>query len=370
MGSLGVMFAAVPDPRAGNARHDLAEVLVIAFAAVLCGAETCCDMALFGRSKEALLRQMLRLEHGIPSHDTFSRVFRLLDPIAFEAAFRRFTAGFAERLAGMSGLLGQVVAIDGKSLRGAVEAGARTTPLHLVTAWAAESRLVLAQRRAVGRRETAAALEVVALLDLLGATVTADALHGSRAMAKAVRARDGDYALVIKGNRGPLHAAMRDLLAAAPTPLTQVARTSDLSHGRAEEREAVVLPVPDDWPTRFGFAGLTAVARIDSARRQGPKEERQTRYIALSRLLPAAEVLRVVRAHWTIENGQHWSLDVVMDEDRARARKDNAGENIALLRRLALNILRADPDNASLRGKIKKAGWNDPYLINLIAQMR
>lgn len=369
MGSLGVMFAAVPDPRAGNARHDLVDVLVIAFTAVLCGAETCCDMALFGRSKEALLREMLRLPHGIPSHDTFSRVFRLVDPIAFEAAFRRFTAGFAERMAGMAGLLGQVVAIDGKSLRGAVEAGARTTPLHLVTAWACESRLVLAQRRAVGCRETAAALDVVGLLDRLGATVTADALHGSRAMAKAIRAREGDYALVIKGNRGPLHAAMRDLLA-APAPGTPTARTSERSHGRGEEREAVVLPVPQDWPERFGFAGLAAVARIEAARRHGARQQRQTRYVALSRRLPPAEVLRVVRAHWTIENRQHWSLDVVMDEDRARARKDHAGENIALLRRLALNILRADPDKASLRGKIKKAAWNDPYLLNLIAQMR
>src|SRR5687767_14972027 len=121
MASLGVVFAAVPDPRAGNARHDLVDVLVIAFAATLCGAETCCDMALFGRAKEPLLREMLRLPHGIPSHDTFSRVFRLLDPVAFEAAFRRFTAAFAERLSGMAGLLGEVVAIDGKSLSGAFE---------------------------------------------------------------------------------------------------------------------------------------------------------------------------------------------------------------------------------------------------------
>jgi hypothetical protein len=161
--NLGVIFAVVPDPRAGNARHDLTDVLAIAFAATLCGAETCCDMALFGRSKERLLREMLPLAHGIPSHDTFSRVFRLIDPEAFEAAFRRFAAAFAERLGGQAGLAGQVVAIDGKSLSGAFEAGARATPLHLVTAWAADQRLVLAQRRAPGRSETTAALEVVAM---------------------------------------------------------------------------------------------------------------------------------------------------------------------------------------------------------------
>lgn len=368
MGSLGVTFSAVPDPRAGNARHDLVDVLVIAFAAMLCGAETCCDMALFGRSKEALLRGMLRLPHGIPSHDTFSRVFRLLDPVAFEAAFRRFTAAFAERLAGQSGLLGQVVAIDGKSLRGAFEAGARTTPLHLVTAWAAESRLVLAQRRAPNRSEVTAAREVVGLLDLLGATVTADALHGSRPMAAAIRAREGDYVLAIKGNRGPLHGATRDLMETADP--AGAARRSEVSHGRRETRAATVLPVPEDWPERFRFAGLKAVARIDSLRGCGLKEETQTRYFALSRLFKPQQVLDVVRAHWTIENGQHWVLDVVMDEDRARARKDNAAENLALLRRLALNILRADTDKTSVRGKIKKAGWHDHYLLTLLAQMR
>ena len=215
MESLGATFAAVPDPRAGNARHELVDVLVIAFAATLCGAETCCDMALFGRAKEPLLRSMLRLPHGIPSHDMFSRVFRLLDPEAFETAFRRFTAAFAERLAGTAGLAGQVVAIDGKSLAGAFEAGAQATPFHLVTAWSADQRLVLAQRCAPGRSETTAALEVIAMLDLLGATVTADALHGTRRMSAVIRARGGDYALAIKGNRGPLHRAMRELLDSA-----------------------------------------------------------------------------------------------------------------------------------------------------------
>lgn len=368
MASLAVTFSAVSDPRAGNSRHDLVDVLVIAFAAVLCGAETCCDMALFGRAKEPLLREMLQLPHGIPSHDTFSRLFRLLDPVSFEAAFRRFTAAFAERLSGMAGLVGQVVAIDGKSLSGAFEAGGRATPLHLVTAWAADHRLVLAQRRAPGRSEVTAALDLVGLLDLLGATVTADALHGSRRMAAAIRARDGDYALAIKGNRGPLHRAMRDLLATADP--AEAARTSERSHGRGEDRDAVVLPVPDTWPERFGFAGLAAVARIDSVRRTGGKEQRQTRYFALSRRLAPAEVLRVVRAHWTIENRLHWTLDVVMDEDGARARKDNAAENIALLRRLALNVLRAEPEKTSVRAKIKKAGWHDPYLLTLLGQMR
>src|SRR6185436_475899 len=183
-------FGSLPDPRAANARHELPEILVVALAAVLCGAESCADMADFGSSKEPLLRQFLRLEHGIPSHYTFSRVFRLLDPVAFEAAFRQFMGEFAKNLRG-------VVAIDGKALRGAFEHGRRTTPLHLVNVWAAEARLAIAQRVAPKRNEVAAALEVLELLSLDGGTVTADALHCHAAMASGILARDGQYVLAL-----------------------------------------------------------------------------------------------------------------------------------------------------------------------------
>lgn len=362
------LFTVVPDPRASNARHDLVDVLVIAFAATLCGAETCCDMAVFARTKQQFLRETLGLHHGVPSHDTFSRIFRLLDPDAFEAAFRRFTAGFAARLSGKAGLCGQVVAIDGKSLAGAVEPAARTNPMHLVTAWAADQRLVLAQRKAPGRSEVKAALELVDMLDLMGATVTADALHGTRAMSAAIRRRGGDYVLAIKGNRGPMLAAMQDLLQHADPAAG--ATTRETAHGRDERRCAVVARVPQDWARRFGFEDLAAAARVDSVRHMGGKADRQSRYFALSRVMPPDEALRVVRAHWTIENSQHWVLDVVMDEDRARSRKDHAPENLALLRRLALNTLRADPDKISVRSKIKKAGWSDEYLQSLIGHMR
>src|ERR1700752_348698 len=198
-------FGRLPDPRAENARHDLLEVLFIALAAMLCGAESCSDMADFGQSKEDLLRLFLRLEHGIPSHDTFSRVFRLLEPEAFEAAFRRFIAAFAK--ANRLNLTG-VVAVDGKALRGAFERGSRDEPLHLVNVFAVEARVSLAQQKAPGRNETKGALEVLALLSLEGSIVTADALHCHRAMAKTVLARGGDYVLAIKANRGPLFKAV------------------------------------------------------------------------------------------------------------------------------------------------------------------
>jgi predicted transposase YbfD/YdcC len=363
-----MLFASLTDPRAGNARHDLSEVLFIAFAAVLCGAESCVDMAAFGAAKAELLGSILALEHGVPSHDTFSRLFRLLDPVQFEAAFRAFMSRFAATLSGQIGSAGQVVALDGKSLRGAVDAAKRSQPLHLVTAWAAEQRLVLGLKRAPDRSEVTAAREIIALLDLTATTVTADALHGNRETAAAIRARGGDYVLAIKGNRGPLHRAIQTLFA-EPEP-ARAAISTETAHGRYEERRAWVTAVPETWPERYRFEGLAAVARIDSLRRIGQSEAAQTRYYALSRVLEPTEALRVVRAHWSIENNQHWLLDVALAEDRAHTRNDRTAENIALLRRLALNLVRADSAKGSMRVKIKRAGWQDDYLLSLLRQMR
>jgi len=355
-------FGTLPDPRAPNARHELSEILVIALAAVLCGAESCADMADFGSSKEPLLRQFLRLEHGIPSHDTFSRVFRLLDPVAFEAAFRQFMGEFAKTLQG-------VVAIDGKALRGAFERGQRTAPLHLVNVWAAEARLAIAQRVAPKRNEVAAALEVLALLSLDGCTVTADALHCHADMARAILARDGEYALALKENQSALFADAQSLL----EPMAKhalVERPDRPSHGRQEQRSAVVVPA-DELADKHAFPGLAAVGRVELRRRlNGRNEPPMVRYFLLSHRLSPTELVAITRSHWTIENQLHWVLDVVFDEDRARSRKDNAPANLALLRKLALNMLRAHPDKASIRRKIKKAGWDDAFLVNVLAQMR
>ena len=358
------LFGELPDPRAENARHELCELLFIALAATLCGAESCADMAEFGRAKQAALRRVLRLEHGIPSHDTFSRVFRLLDPERFEAAFRGFMAGFAAAAPRTDG----VVALDGKSLCGAFESGARSTPLHLVSAWAADGRLVLGQRLAQGRAEVEAALELVGLLRLEGTIVTADALHCHRKMAQAIRERGGDYALAVKGNRGPIYEAAKALVDGAE-PQAET-RRAEQAHGRFEERRCVVAAVPPELAKRLKFPGLAAVARLDGLRRLDTREERVTRYFLLSRQLAPDAALNVVRSHWGIENRLHWVLDVVFDEDRARARKDHAAVNLALLRRLALNLLQSDPYKASIRRKIKRAGWQDEYLFTLLAQMR
>ena len=357
------IFSDVDDPRADNARHELLDVLFMALAAVLCGAESCADMAEFGAAKERLLRQVLRLEHGIPSHDTFSRVFRLLDPERFEAAFRNFMAAFAKS----SGLSG-VVAIDGKAVRGAFARGARTTPLHLVNVWAADQRLALAQRKAPGRNEVAGAVEVVKLLSLEGCIVTADALHCHRAFAQAVLDSGGEYVLALKENQSAIFAAaVRAIDAAAEREEGE--QQPATSHGRLEHRRAVVVP-DTSLAQAHDFPGIQAVARVESARRIDGKEEMQVRYFLLSCWLSASKLLDVVRTHWSIENRLHWVLDVVFDEDGARNRAGHGPENLALLRKLALNILRSHPDKASLRRKIKRAGWDNAFLLSLIAQMR
>jgi predicted transposase YbfD/YdcC len=367
MGKFKRIFRRVPDPRAANARHTLLDVLVIALASVLCGAQTCSDMADFGQAKHALLRRFLRLEHGIPSHDTFSRLFRLLEPAAFEAAFRRFMAAFAEA----NGLtLSGVVALDGKALAGAFERGQRASPLHLVNVWAVEARLALAQRKAPGRNETAGALEVLGLLSLEGCIVTTDALHCHRALARTVLARGGDYVLAIKGNRGPLFAAVLSQLARAGKR-SRARHTEPAGHGRRETRRATVM-ANTSLARRHNFPGVVAVGRVASSRRvRGQRATRRVvRYYLLSQALSAKRLLAITRSHWTIENQLHWVLDVQFNEDGNRARKDHAPENLAILRRLALNLLRVHPDPASIRRKIKRAGWDDTFLIAVLSHMR
>jgi predicted transposase YbfD/YdcC len=367
MGKFRKVFRRLPDPRAANARHDLLEVLVIALAAVLCGAETCADMAEFGQAKERLLRLFLRLEHGIPSHDTFSRVFRLLKPEAFDAAFRRFMAAFAK--ANQLKLTG-VVAIDGKALRGAFERGQRSEPLHLVNVWAVEARLSLAQHKAPGRNETAGALQVLNLLSLEGCILTADALHCHRAMAQTVLERGGDYVLAIKANRGPLFKAVVGLFARSGTRRTAEQRDPS-THDRSEARRATIMR-NTSLAACHQFPGVGAIGRVTARRRLhgNPADPPAMRYYLLSKYMSAKRLLQVTRSHWTIENQLHWVLDVQFDEDGNRARKDNAPENLAILRRLALNILRAHPDTTPVRRKIKRAGWDDAFLMAMLSHMR
>jgi predicted transposase YbfD/YdcC len=351
-------FGAVADPRAGNAQHDLLELMFVALAAVLCGAEDCTDMAEFARAKLEVLRQVVKLSHGPPSHDTFSRVFRLLEPEPFERAFARFTAAFAGELKG-------VVAIDGKALRGAYERGCKATPLHLVNVWAAEARLAIGQRLAPGRNEVLGAQQALALLRLDGCIVTADALHCRADTAQAILDTGADYALALKANHPKLLAQAQALIEAAD-PAAEAISGPAKAHDRVEGRTAIVVAAEG-----MDFPGLAAVARVETYRKSaGAPEPVIVRWFLLSVRLSAERMLDVARTHWSIENQLHWMLDVAFDEDRARSRKDNGPQNLALLRKLALNTLRQHPAKGSIKTKIKRAGWDDAFLLSAIGHMR
>jgi predicted transposase YbfD/YdcC len=333
--------------------------------ATLCGATSCSDMALFARTKAYLLEPILGLKHGLPSHDTFSRVFRMLDPQAFERSFQKFMTAFA-KTAKIKRPRG-VVALDGKALRRGYERGKSHMPPIMVTAWAAQTRMALANVLAPGNNEAAGALQLIELIQLKGCVVTADALHCHRAMAKAIVARGGDYVLAVKDNQPALLADAKAAIAAAKRAGAKSVATVDADHGRTEKRAAVVVPVKE-MGQRHDFPGLKAVARITSKR---GKDKTVERYFLMSQCYSRSEVLRIVRQHWGIENCLHWPLDVVLDEDLARNRKDNAPANLAVLRRLALNVARAHPDTTtSLRLKLKRAGWNDAFLFELLGHMR
>jgi predicted transposase YbfD/YdcC len=356
-------FESVPDPRADNTRHDLVEILLIAFLAVLCGATSCCEMAEFGRTKRKFLERFLTLKHGIPSHDTFSNVFRVIDPKALDAAFAALTATLMKALAG-----GGVIAIDGKSLKRAYDKGRAYMPRMMVTAYAADLRLTLASLEAEGGREVDAALALVGLIDLKGHIVTADALHCHRRMAQAILAKGGDYCLALKGNQEGLLSDARACL--AKTRKKPAAATSDTqAHGRVERRAAIVVKAPG-IAEYHDFPGLKAFGRIEARRIIDGRTETDVRIFALSRELAPAALLESVRAHWDIENGLHWQLDVTLREDAARNRKDNGPATIAVLRRRALDVARRDTSKGSLAVKLKRAGWDHDFLLRMLGQMR
>lgn len=357
-------FSGVEDPRRGNARrHDLIEVLFLALCASLCGAESCVDMALFAEAKEGLLRRFLRLEGGVPSHDTFSRIFRLLDPEQFHAAFQRFMAAFAAARA-------EVVALDGKSLRRSFDRARRGSPLHLVSAWACDQRLVLGQMRvAEGSNEIEAVPALIALLDLKGAVVTVDAMHCQRAAAEALIAKGADYVMAVKTNQPALFEDVKLLMNDPAAPADDAVETVDGDHGRIETRRVETIGDVGWLAAAHRWPGLSAVAKITTTREIDGRAATSERFYIASRPFSASALARLVRGHWDIENRLHWVLDVVMGEDACRARKDHAPENLALLRRMALNIIKRNPDKGSNRGKFKRAGWNDQFLLKLISQI-
>ena len=352
-------FDDVPDPRAGNARHDLGELLVIAFVSVLCGATSCAEMSAFGRAKENIFRDFLKLKHAIPSHDTFSVVFRMIDPKALDAAF-------GQVLADVSALLreGDVIAIDGKALRGARGKRESARTRMMVSAYASRLRLTLASVTADGGTELDAALDVLGLIALKGKVVTADALHCNRRTVAAINAQGGDWCLALKANQDSLLSDARACFGKANKD-HPVAHVEDTGHGRKETRTGMVVSAKG-LAEHHELPGLKAFGRIEAAREIAGSVTSETRFFALSWMPTPEALLETVRAHWAIENALHWQFDVSFREDAARNRKDNGPGNIAVLRRRALDVVRRDTSKGSLSIKLKRAGWDDDFLRKVL----
>jgi len=375
-------FAPLPDPRVERTkRHALLDIVAVTLCAVIAGAETWVDIAAFGQAREAWFRTFLALPHGIPSHDTFGRVFARLDPTAFARCFQQWVATVATRAEG------EVVALDGKTVRGSGRlsgtGAAREGALHLVSAWACAAGLTLGQVRTPAKGNEITALpELLALLDVTGAVVTIDAIGCQTAVAAQVRAQGADYLLAVKGNQPWLHdrvvAALADAEAHAwrrdgqAVPHTE-ATAVEKDHGRIETRRVTAVPAEALLVDRAGWADLASVVRVAATRRRvlpggGVAPGRtETRYYITSLAPNAARLADVVRRHWGIENRCHWTLDVSFHEDACRIRTDHAPENLALVRKIALALLRQDRTHKhGLTSKRLRAGWDHAYLQTVL----
>jgi predicted transposase YbfD/YdcC len=360
-------FGTLPDPRIERHRwHKLGDILVIAVCAVLCGAESYPAIEDFGREREEWLRQFLELPEGIPSHDTFNRVWRLLDPVEFQRCFLGWMQAVAEVTAG------EVVAIDGKALRRSFAKGTSKRAIHMVSAWASENGVVLGQRKVDTKsNEITAIPELLELLLLKGCIVTIDAMGCQRAIAETILEQGADYVLALKGNQPTLEQAVGRFFLTGPE--AEVNRTqSDYSeqtergHGREETRRVWISANLEGELAAAAWPGLQSIGMVEATRTVGGKTSIEQRFY-LSSLPPDAEQFaRAVRKHWGVENQLHWSLDVTFREDQSRLRTGHGAENFAVLRHIALNLLRQEPSPKSLPRKRLACALNPDYLLKVL----
>jgi predicted transposase YbfD/YdcC len=370
------IFQDLPDPRRHNTRHRLLDILTVALLAVVCGANSWEEVVAYGQAKSVWLKTFLELPYGLPSHDTFGRVFARLNPEAFEQAFVRWMAALVE----LSG--GKLVAIDGKSLRRSFEnAWDKSGMAHMVSAFVQANHMVFAQIKTEGKgRELDAIEKLLVFLDLQGAVVTIDALGCNPHIAELIVQAKADYLLQVKENQPTLHAQLQTLFAEAVLEglkeyRSDTCQTIDGDHGRIETRNAIVLwdvqylgNLVQDWP------GLKSVARVERKREVPGPEGLKTSteyhyYIAtLDQRKTARQFLAYSRGHWSVENNLHWQLDVSFNEDQRRIRAGYGAENFSRLCRMALNLLKNEKTHKNgIAIKRHSCGWDNQYLLKVIA---
>lgn len=363
-------FALLEDPRIERTKeHLLLDIIAIAICAVICGADSWVDIEAYGEAKHEWLKGFLALPNGIPSHDTFARVFARLDPQQLQQCFLNWISDISALTQG------EVIAIDGKTLRHSYDKGANKGAIHRVSAWATSNRLVLGQRQVDEKsNEITAIPALLSVLALSGCIVTIDAMGTQKEIASAIIEQQADYVLALKGNQTSLHEDVQWLFEQAhQRQFAQVAhefhQSIDKGHGRIEIRRCWTLSDLDYLVQKPQWKGLRSVAMIQSQRRTSGVTTTETRYYLSSLAGNAQQIAQAVRSHWAIENSLHWVLDVSFAEDQCRIRTENAPQNFALLRQIALNLLTQEKSaKVGVKDKRKKAGWDDAYLCKVLAQ--
>lgn len=364
-------FGNITDPRIDRTKlHKLIDILVIAICAAVCSCDSWEDVEEFGKAKQNWFETFLELPNGIPSHDTFNRVFARLDPIEFRTCFLNWINAVSELIGG------QVIAIDGKVLRRSHDRGIGKGAIDMVSAWACGNRLVLGQVKVDEKsNEITAIPQLLKALEISGCIITIDAMGCQTEITKTIVEEGGDYVLALKDNQGNLFEDTQKLFEDLESTHYQAynydyVKTVNKGHGRIEIRECWTISDPSILCHLRGFANwekLLTVSRIRSQRWIGEEKTCEDRFHIAS-ITDAKQVLAAVRSHWGIENSLHWTLDIAFDEDRCRVRKDNGPENFAILRHIALNLLKQEKTcKRSIKGKRLLAGWKEEYLLKVLS---
>jgi len=371
IGSLAEHFSNVTDPRGPNIEHLFFDILVIAILGTICGADGWVEIEQFGYQKLHWLAQYLELRNGIPSHDTFGRVFSQIDPEEFQASF----AAWVQALHQVT--RGQVIGIDGKQMRGSHDKGKGKPAIYMVSAWAEQNHLVLGQRKVSEKsNEITAIPELLRLIEIKGCLVTIDAIGTQTKIAKQIMAAEGDYLLSVKQNQGKLYQDLERLFAYDQQQGFQeapyaYAKEVTKGHGRIDVRECWVTSEPEYLAyigTARKWTGLRSILMIVRRRIIDGEETTKTRFYISSLEANARHMLRATRQHWSIENGLHWVLDIAFNEDRSRVRTDHAPANLAVLRHVAVNLLKQETSaKGGIKAKRLQAGWNEDYLLKVLS---
>lgn len=362
--SISEHMATLPDYRINtpHKRHDFSEILTMALCGILSGCDDWVSIAYYCEEKQDWLKTWLSLPHGVPSHDTFNRVFSRIDPEAFLHCFIRWAQEHCP------GLSDDVIAIDGKTVRGSAHKNGRSKAIHMVNAWVAEQQWVLGQLRTSEKsNEITAIPELLELLSIKGATVTIDAMGCQKAIAEKIVSKDANYVLAVKGNQEKLFEAIQEAFKGAGAIADEYQSPFELNGSRDEARSCRVITDLSQLSMAADWVKLSAIAEVETIRITAKHTSTEKRYFICSHQLTAEKLLRTIRSHWTIENQLHWTLDVAFGEDACQVKHARGAENLSRLRHIATNLLKRDKSiKVSMKNKRRKASWDDEYLRHLL----